>query len=75
MKKSPDRFKSRSLRLVRCNARLLVPAICADLALSADLIMKVGGWKTDSVFRRYIVDEADLHEAATVLDKKRKRHS
>jgi len=37
--------------------------------------MKVGGWKTDSVFRRYIVDEADLHEAATVLDKKRKRHS
>jgi integrase len=37
-----------------------------------DVIMKIGGWKTDSVFRRYnIVDEADLHEAATALDKKR----
>ena len=35
-------------------------------------IMKVGGWKTDSVFKRYnIIDERDLHEASAALDRKR----
>jgi len=40
--------------------------------------MKIGGWKTRSVFDRYnIVDEKDLAEAAAKLDRKaqqRKRH-
>lgn len=36
-----------------------------------DVIMKIGGWKTDSVFRRYnIVDERDLLEAASALDRR-----
>ena len=42
-------------------------------------IMKIGGWKTRSVFDRYnIVDEKDLADAAAKLDRKaqqRKRHS
>jgi len=42
--------------------------------------MRIGGWKTDSVFRRYnIVDEKDLEEAAAALDRKQEvsqlRHS
>jgi integrase len=37
-----------------------------------DTVMKIGGWKTDSVFRRYnIVDERDLEEAAQALDRKK----
>lgn len=33
--------------------------------------MKVGGWKTESLFRRYdIIDEADLTDAANRLDQK-----
>lgn len=33
--------------------------------------MRIGGWKTDSAFRRYnIVDERDLQEAADALDQK-----
>lgn len=40
-----------------------------------DVIMKIGGRKTDGVFRRYnIVEEKDLHEAASLdRDRKRKR--
>ena len=34
--------------------------------------MRIGGWKTDSVFRRYnIVDERDLEEAAQALNRKK----
>jgi integrase len=34
-----------------------------------DIIMRIGGWKTESVFRRYnIVDEADLREATQKLE-------
>jgi hypothetical protein len=49
------------------------------LGVHEKTIMKIGGWKTRSVFDRYnIVDEKDLAEAATKLDRKaqqRKRHS
>ena len=39
--------------------------------IDRDVIMKIGGWKTDSVFRQYnILDERDLHEAAAALDRK-----
>ncbi len=44
------------------------------LGVGETTIMKIGGWKTASVFRRYdIVDEADLAEAANLLDEKRQR--
>jgi integrase len=34
-----------------------------------DIIMRIGGWKTESVFRRYnIVDEADLRDATQKLE-------
>jgi hypothetical protein len=32
------------------------------------IIMRIGGWKTDSVFRRYnIIDESDLRDAMQKL--------
>jgi hypothetical protein len=38
------------------------------LGVDRDTIMRIGGWKTDSVFRRYnIVDERDLQGAADAL--------
>jgi len=44
------------------------------VGVDRDVIMKIGGWKTDSVFRRYnIVDEKDLHEAASALDRAREK--
>jgi hypothetical protein len=49
------------------------------LGVHEKTIMKIGGWKTRSVFDRYnIVDEKDLADAAAKLDRKaqqRKRHS
>lgn len=49
------------------------------LGIHEKTIMKIGGWKTRSVFDRYnIVDEKDLADAAAKLDRKaqqRKRHS
>jgi integrase len=42
------------------------------LRVDESVIMKIGGWKTPSVFKRYnIVDETDLAEAALKLDEKR----
>jgi hypothetical protein len=41
------------------------------LGVHEKTIMKIGGWKTRSVFDRYnIVDEKDLAEAAAKLDQK-----
>jgi hypothetical protein len=49
------------------------------LGVHEKTIMKIGGWKTRSVFDRYnIVDESDLADAAARLDRKgqqAKRHS
>ena len=42
--------------------------------LDTSVIMRIGGWKTDSVFRRYnIVDLADIADAAARMDVKRQR--
>jgi hypothetical protein len=45
--------------------------ICAAWGVHEKTIMKVGGWKTRSVFDRYnIVGEKDLADAAARLDRK-----
>jgi integrase len=42
------------------------------LGVGETVAMKIGGWKTKSVFARYdIVSESDLAEAAKLLDAKR----
>ena len=42
------------------------------LGVSEGVVMKIGGWRTRSVFDRYnIIDELDLAEAADKLDEKR----
>ncbi len=42
------------------------------LGVSEGVIMRIGGWKTRSIFERYnIVDQADLADAARRLDEKR----
>src|SRR5215467_2288748 len=42
--------------------------------IDRDTIRKIGGWKTDSMFRRYnIVDEQDLHEAAQKIDRRQEK--
>jgi integrase len=39
-----------------------------------DIIMRIGGWKTESVFRRYnIVDEADLRDATQKLENSQRK--
>jgi integrase len=44
------------------------------LGVAEGVIMKIGGWKTRSVFDRYnIVDPTDLADAARRLDEKRER--
>jgi hypothetical protein len=41
-----------------------------------DIIMRTGGWKTDSVFKRYnIIDEADLRDAVVKLETSQKENS
>ena len=41
------------------------------LAVTESVAMRIGGWKTRSIFERYnIVDEADLADAASRLDTK-----
>jgi hypothetical protein len=41
------------------------------LDVSESVGMKIGGWKTESVYRRYdIIDEADITDAAQRLDEK-----
>jgi integrase len=43
------------------------------LGISENVIMRIGGWKTASVFRRYdIVDKADLAEASRRLEEKQR---
>jgi hypothetical protein len=42
------------------------------LGIGETVIMKVGGWKTAEIFRRYdIVDQTDLEDVARRLDEKR----
>ena len=42
--------------------------------VSESVIMRIGGWKTASVFKRYdIVDQADIAEAVTKLEQQRAR--
>lgn len=44
------------------------------LGVAEGTIMKIGGWKTRSVFDRYnIIDSKDLSEAAVLLDEKQKQ--
>ena len=41
-----------------------------------DIIMRIGGWKTDSVFKRYnITDEADLRDAVLKLETSQKENT
>jgi hypothetical protein len=50
---------------------LNVKSAVLRLGVHEKTIMKMGGWKTRSVFDRYnIVDEKDLAEAAELLDAK-----
>jgi integrase len=38
-----------------------------------DIVMRIGGWRTESVFRRYnIVDESDLRDAVVKLENRPK---
>jgi integrase len=44
--------------------------------VDCDIIMRIGGWKTDSVFKRYnIIDEADLRDAVVKLETSQKENS
>ena len=43
------------------------------LGIAENVIMKIGGWKTASVFRRYdIVDQSDLADASRRIDDRQK---
>jgi len=42
--------------------------------VSESVIMRIGGWKTASVFKRYdIVDQTDIADAVTKLEQQRAR--